>query len=157
MEKRRIGVRGIIFNDGKLLAVKHKKKDGSPAGFWAIPGGGLDPEESLESGLRREIYEELGINANVGRLLFIQQFTSTRADRDEELEFFFLIDNSQDFASIDYSSTSHGMEELAACEFIDAAHEYVLPRFIGEINMQVHVGAAQPVLISNELKGSRHA
>lgn len=152
MDRRRIGVRGIIFKDGKLLAVKHKRKHGTAADFWAIPGGGLDPGEALEPGLQREIYEELGIHATVGRLLFIQQFSSTRADCDEELEFFFLIENSKDFATIDYSSTSHGMEELAACEFIDAAREFVLPRFISEIDLNAHVQTLQPVVISNELK-----
>ena len=45
MEKRRVNVRGIIWRDGKLLAVKHKNNDGSEADYWAVPGGGLDPHE----------------------------------------------------------------------------------------------------------------
>lgn len=54
MDKRRVGVRAIIYKDGKILAVKHKTKDGE-ASFWAIPGGGLEPGESIENGLRREV------------------------------------------------------------------------------------------------------
>ena len=152
MSKRRIGVRAIIYKDGKILAVKHKSKDtGAPKDWWAIPGGGLDPGESLEDGLRREIHEELGIAVTPGRLLFIQQFQSTRADCDEELEFFFLVESADDFASIDLLSTSHGISELAVCEFIDPTKESVKPAFIGEVNIKGYTETIQPVLVANRL------
>lgn len=151
MDKRRVGVRAIIFKDGKILAVKHKRKDGTPADFWAIPGGGIDPGESLETCLRREVQEELGIEAKPGRLLFVQQFKSTRKDRDEELEFFFLAENPDDFAAVDFSKTTHGASELAECEFIDPSNEVVLPEFIGKIDLQKYVTEPQPVLIADRL------
>lgn len=151
MDKRRVGVRAIIYKDGKILAVKHKRKNGEEREYWALPGGGLDPGEHLEAGLQREIEEELGVGARVGRLLFIQQFKSIRADRDEELEFFFLIENSEDFTEIDYSSTTHGAAELARCEFIDPKAEYVLPRFISEVDMGSHTETVQPVVVSDML------
>lgn len=152
MDKRRIGVRAIIWHDGKLLAVKHKSKNtGDPKDFWAIPGGGLDPSESLEDGLRREVFEELGIEAVVGRLLFIQQFVSTRQDVDEELEFFFLVENHQDFVNIDYSQTSHGLAELATCEFIDPKQEFVLPKLVSELDISDYVQSIQPVKVMSYL------
>lgn len=149
MNKRRIGVRAIIYKDGKILAVRHKSKDGTAKDWWAIPGGGLDPGEALEDGLKREIEEELGVAVVPGRLLFIQQFTSGREDCDEELEFFFLIENSDTFESIDFSGTSHGMAELAACEFIDSTVETIKPGFIAEIDMQNYIESVQPVLVVN--------
>ena len=151
MDKRRIGVRGIIYKDGKILAVRHRRKDGSAADFWAIPGGGLDPGESLESGLRREIFEELGVQAVVGRLLFIQQFSSSREDCDEELEFFFLIENTEDFMTIDYSGTSHGLDELAMCEFIHPATEFVRPRFMSRVAIEEYSESVQPVFVADLL------
>lgn len=151
MDKRRVGVRGIIYKDGLILGVKHKSKDGTPKDWWAIPGGGLDPHESLEDGLRREMKEEIGVRVDIGRLLFIQQFKSTRPDRDEELEFFFLIENVDDFNDIDFSKTSHGLEELAECRFIDPKKEKILPKFIGEITTEGFLENIQPVLLANEL------
>lgn len=150
MEKRRIGVRAIIFKDGKLLASKFHSKDGE-SDFWATLGGGLDPGESLINGLRREIIEETGIEPQVGRLLFIQQFSSDRDDRDEELEFFFHIENPQDYESIDLSQTTHGIHELTRCEFIDPAKEYILPSFLETIDIGDYVHAVHPIHIHDEL------
>jgi len=147
VEKRRIGVRGIIWQDGRLLAVKHKDREGNPKDFWAIPGGGLDPGEQIEEGVKREMLEELGKEARIGRLLFVQQFHSSRSDRDEELEFFFLIENTENFSGIDLTKTSHGTEEIAECAFIDPMAEVMKPGFLSEINLQEYVETLRPVLI----------
>ena len=149
MDKRRIGVRGIIYKNGKILAVRHKDQNGNPKDFWAIPGGGLDPGESLEDGLRREMEEELGIKAEVGRLLFVQQFRSPRHDCDEELEFFFLLENAEDLTNLDYSGTTHGLSELAACKFIDPLKETIKPAFLSEIDLKNYTETLQQVLITN--------
>ena len=39
---RRINVRAIIYREGKILAVKHRRGD-QAAPYYAVPGGGLDP------------------------------------------------------------------------------------------------------------------
>lgn len=49
-----IGIKAVIVKDGKLLIVKHKTK-----GFWDVPGGRIDDDETIEQTLRREISEEL--------------------------------------------------------------------------------------------------
>ena len=149
MDKRRIGVRAIIFKDGKLLANKFFHEDGESP-FWATPGGGLDPNESLTSGLTREIIEETGISPKIGRLLFVQQFSSSRQDRDEELEFFFHITNPEDFASIDLESTTHGAAELTRCEFI-SPKEYLLPQFLQTIDIESYITEQKAVFLFTEL------
>lgn len=150
MDKRRIGVRAIIFKDGKLLANKFHSKGGEST-YWATPGGGLDPHESLEQGLARELLEETGIKAKVGRLLFIQQFRSSRANRDEELEFFFHVTNPEAFEQIDLAATTHGAKELTRCEFIVPSREYLLPVFLQSINIESYIRTNKPVFITNEL------
>lgn len=151
LDRRRIGVRGIIIKGGKLLAVKHKSHTGEEPNYWALPGGGLEPLESLKAGVARELYEELGVHAAVGRLLAIQQFPSERADRSEELEFFFHIENTADFALIDLSATTHGLEELARVEFVDPHTENVLPKFFQQIDIASLIARDTPTLIKTYL------
>jgi 8-oxo-dGTP pyrophosphatase MutT (NUDIX family) len=44
--------------------------------FWVLPGGGLEPGESDEAGMRRELAEELGLTAfAMGPLLGLRQHT----------------------------------------------------------------------------------
>lgn len=156
MDRRRINVRAIVWRDGKLLAVKHKKKDGTASSYWATPGGGLDPFESLTDGLLRELMEETGVMAVMGNLLFINQFPSGRADRDEELEFFYHVKNSQDFIGVDLAKTTHGEKELFCIEFIDPKKAHILPTFLQSIDIEKTIVEARPVLLnSDELSQGR--
>lgn len=71
-KKRYRACKGIVFNDGKMLLLRN-----NPAGFelghrpelgdWEVPGGRKEPEESDEQTLKREIREETGLDAEVGR------------------------------------------------------------------------------------------
>ncbi len=144
--KRRINVRAIIFRDGQLLAVIHKSTTSGNT-FYFTPGGGLDPHESLADGLTREILEETGVKAQVGRLLFIQQFASEREGYSEELELFFEVSNVNDFDSIDLEQTTHGNEELSVCEFVDPSSVVILPKFLQSIDIASYIETPQPPLI----------
>ena len=147
---RRINVRAIIYKDGKLLAVKHKHGD-NISHYYAVPGGGLDPQESLIDGLARELHEETGIDAVIGNLLFIQQFPSARAGYAEELEFFFAIKNPDTFTNINLENTSHGIKELAVCEFVDPASVTLYPEFLQSIDLADYINNDRPALVIDNL------
>lgn len=55
----------VIRRDGLYLVAQRRLED-SFGGFWEFPGGKLEPGETLEAGLVREIQEELGIQISVG-------------------------------------------------------------------------------------------
>ncbi|MFG2076767.1 NUDIX hydrolase [Nonomuraea maritima] len=60
-------VGAIVFDaSNRLLLVKRGRPPG--AGLWSVPGGRLEPGESDEAGLRRELLEETGLRIRVGRL-----------------------------------------------------------------------------------------
>lgn len=58
----------LIERDGKLLLAR-RPEGKAMAGKWEFPGGKVNPEESNESCLRREIEEELGCQILVGTAL----------------------------------------------------------------------------------------
>ena len=146
-DKRRVNVRGIIVRDGKLLAARQKESDGSTSNYWCVPGGGLDPYESVARGLTREMIEETGIAPHIGNLLYIQQFASRRSRHDEELELFFAITNPEDYDEIDLSQTTHGDAEIAEIGFVDPRTVRILPEFLAEVDIVADVTTPGPTQI----------
>lgn len=62
-----VGVGAIIFNGNKVLLVKRGQK---PAlGKWSIPGGLVELGENLDSAVRREVLEEVGLDVRVKDLV----------------------------------------------------------------------------------------
>lgn len=57
----RIRVSAILRWQGRLLLCRQEKPGKQ---YWLLPGGGVDAGETLAEALRRELREELGIEAN---------------------------------------------------------------------------------------------
>lgn len=151
MIERRINIRGIVVKNGKILAQQlNPGSDNVSRDDWmCTPGGGLEAMEPFEEGLTREMIEETGITPVIGRLLFIQQFV--REDGVEQLEFFYLIENSNDYELIDLSKTSHGTEEIKWVGFVDAKSANVLPKFLQEIDIEDFIQNNRPVRLIDNL------
>ena len=62
-----VGVGAVIVQDGSVLLLKRRKPP--EAGCWGIQGGAVEFGETLESAVKREIVEELGVEIAVKRLL----------------------------------------------------------------------------------------
>ncbi|MDH2897544.1 nucleoside triphosphatase NudI [Rahnella sp. PAMC25617] len=58
--RQRIIVCPVIQNEGEFLLCKMASDRGVFPGQWALSGGGVEPGETIEVALRREIMEELG-------------------------------------------------------------------------------------------------
>ena len=59
---------GIIRENGKVL-IALRKPGTHMAGKWEFPGGKIEPGETPEESLARELMEELAVRAHVGELL----------------------------------------------------------------------------------------
>ncbi|MFJ8072903.1 (deoxy)nucleoside triphosphate pyrophosphohydrolase [Streptomyces sp. NPDC096176] len=60
MTDRVVVVAGAVYDKGRLLAARRSAPE-DLAGRWELPGGKLEPGESPEQALVRELREELGI------------------------------------------------------------------------------------------------
>jgi len=59
-----VGVGAVIVHDGRILMVK-RGTDPS-MGLWSVPGGKVDPSESLSAAVEREVREETGLEVSCG-------------------------------------------------------------------------------------------
>ena len=65
-------VAAIIYKDGAYFATQ--RGYGEFEGMWEFPGGKIEPGESRESALKREIQEELGIDININKFLCTTEY-----------------------------------------------------------------------------------
>jgi 8-oxo-dGTP pyrophosphatase MutT (NUDIX family) len=82
MHEVKIVCRALITNAEH--AILFVKKTGSD--FWSLPGGKLDPEDKdLQTCLKRELQEELGVKATIQAIRFVHEL------RKEEVRYVELI------------------------------------------------------------------
>lgn len=63
--RKQIGV-AVIWNDQQQILIDRRRQEGLLGGLWEFPGGKIEPGETVEACIRREIQEELGIEVEVG-------------------------------------------------------------------------------------------
>src|SRR5262249_48865701 len=55
-----VSVKGVVLHERGVVLVKNRRNE------WELPGGKLEPGETLEACVAREIAEELGLTVRVG-------------------------------------------------------------------------------------------
>jgi G:T/U-mismatch repair DNA glycosylase/8-oxo-dGTP pyrophosphatase MutT (NUDIX family) len=67
----RVAVRALVIDDdGRILLVQYRRPVGDET-WWGTPGGGVDPGETDEQALARELREEIGLHEfELGPVLF---------------------------------------------------------------------------------------
>ena len=63
--KLRLGCSAILFKGGCQSVLLTRRFDN---GLWCLPGGMIDPGESVAEGCEREVLEETGLNVRVKKL-----------------------------------------------------------------------------------------
>ena len=71
MKNRYIRYQGAIVRDNQILLIRHREHE-SGRNYWILPGGGIEPGESEEDCVRREIKEETNLDARIVSLLLIE-------------------------------------------------------------------------------------
>jgi ADP-ribose pyrophosphatase YjhB (NUDIX family) len=73
-----IGVMALVRDDtGRVLILEHTYRRHH---VWGLPGGYLQSREAPETGLQREVSEEIGLQIEVGQLLAAGLFTPYQLD-----------------------------------------------------------------------------
>jgi 8-oxo-dGTP diphosphatase len=66
----RVGV--VVERNGSLLLVRHEKPGREP--YWVLPGGRLEPGETIPQCAERELMEETGLEGKFLGVLYVSEF-----------------------------------------------------------------------------------
>jgi ADP-ribose pyrophosphatase YjhB (NUDIX family) len=76
----RPGAKAFIVHEGKILIVRENILENGESKVWHdVPGGGLEPGETLAEGLQREVMEEVGLRVQVERPVGCWEFMREEA------------------------------------------------------------------------------
>jgi len=65
----RLVVAAVVADGAGRVLVSRRPPGSHMAGLWEFPGGGVEPGETAEAALARELVEELGVEIAVGEPL----------------------------------------------------------------------------------------
>ncbi len=99
----------VIDREGRIFLVKHSYVSG-----WHFPGGGVEPGESLRTGLARELSEEGNIHLT-GEPLLHGMYHNPRVSKRDHVALFIVRDFAQPSAPVpDHEIVDHGFFALDA-------------------------------------------
>jgi 8-oxo-dGTP diphosphatase len=65
----RLSLKAVVRDErGRVLLLRRSARCKANAGKWELPGGKLDPGETIDEALRREIAEETGLAVHIERV-----------------------------------------------------------------------------------------
>lgn len=120
-----IRCRALIVNNEKLLVVKHSEE----FDYYALPGGKIEVGENPLECIKRELKEELGVEVKEVKLTYVYRWVK-EATNEENLEFIFIIPDSESFVDISAKERSHAFEIIDMKWMEKDSEIKVLPEFI---------------------------
>jgi 8-oxo-dGTP diphosphatase len=117
-------VAGVIERDGQILIGQRRAQD-RHALKWEFPGGKVEPHEHPKEALRRELQEELGIDADIGQEIVRYEFQYPK--RSPILLIFLTVSGYRGEPSNDaFEQIKWEMRErLPDYDFLDGDHDFV--------------------------------
>ena len=80
---KRVSARGLIVTDKGLSVIFRRKiNENGTKEYYVIPGGGINEGEDVVEGLKRELIEELDVEADINDLAFV-------VETDDRIEYFY--------------------------------------------------------------------
>ena len=120
---------GVVLRDQRVMLCQ--RRPGVHNGLkWEFPGGKLEPGESPEAALRRELREELGIGVSVGHAADVVFYRYP--DRDVLVLFYMCAIEAGEPACVDCNAIAWAnLDAVERYDFAGADAEFVKRNFAG--------------------------
>lgn len=116
-------VAGVAIDDDRVLLHRSIHDD-----FWALPGGRLEVGETTSEALRREMSEEVGVDIEVGRLLWVIEnfFDHYPLDRPPDVSEVSAHHEIGFYCMMQIPDQVTGSSTLSGSELVGTPHEFAL-------------------------------
>ena len=138
----RPSVRGIIIRDGKIAMVHSLKYD-----YYKYPGGGIEPGETLEDALIREVAEESGLQVIPAS---IREYGLVHRVQKSDREDIFIQDNYYFLCEVKETVQLQNLDDYEADERFTL--EWVAPCHAIRINRHKDHGPKDPIMLEREAR-----
>jgi len=129
-------VAALIQHDGKLLICQRRHDAAFPL-KWEFPGGKVQPGESPERALVRELREELGVTATVDGEVFRSRHRYAELHDELCLIFFTVhLENRASVQNLTFETMEWAaLDRLPSFDFLPADRELIAKLATGEVEM----------------------
>jgi 8-oxo-dGTP pyrophosphatase MutT (NUDIX family) len=139
----RVAARAIVLDpDDRVLLVLFRNPH-SGAAWWATPGGALDPGETHEDALRRELREEAGIRAEIGPCVWTREHTFEWGERlVRQVERYFLVRVESDEVAPQADLAAEDVHDVRwwRLDEVESSNEEFAPRRLGVLVRELLAG-----------------
>lgn len=128
-------VAALLVRGGQLLICQRTKQQAQPL-KWEFPGGKIEADETREAALKRELQEELGIEAEIGRNV-ASLCHRYHEDSEFELHFFLVERYSGELSNNIFEDMRwEALEKLPQYDFLEADRRFVQELAEGKIKVR---------------------
>jgi len=118
-------VAALIVSEGRILACRRRKGDAFEL-KWEFPGGKVAPGESPQAALARELQEELGVGASVGKEIYRTRHRYAGMCREIELMFFAVQADPSAMRNLAFDQIAWvPLADLSSLDFLPADRELI--------------------------------
>jgi len=120
-ERPIVGVGAVIVDEGRVVLVRRRFEP--LKGHWSLPGGMVEVGETLEAAVAREMFEETGLEVEVGPV--IEVFDRITRDEEQRVRYHYVL--------VDYLCWHAGGSLRAGSDVDDAI--WVDPELLAEYSL----------------------
>lgn len=122
MKPPRLAVRAAILHRDRVLLVN--AYPGQRSDLWCLPGGGVEPGQSLPDNLMREVAEETGLAIAVGAPFLVNEFHDpARGFHQIEIHFRARLTGAEDLTLTDPEGVVNRARWVTRRELADLRHK----------------------------------